>query len=429
MGEDTEHEAGVVERPPASADTNTNTNTASSEAVAAVVPRRRRNRRSLNSKASNLCGSIRNKVEQEKIFEQLLQLQKRIQAAPQNKQSKQVVEALSRIQEVNSQNESLIQHLQEQLRKVTLERDAACRVANQLEKDIHKERLGFAKVSFKHTKKIDKLARKCKGMSEELKEKEDAIKLFEVNRVIGKLDGREDASTASTEPPSDASQDTTTTPVDVTIEGTDVAPSSPASSQDRRVDEMIRYWRDKYEKSEGQNEELIEMISKVSDENNQLIEENEQLFTSMIQLGGCLSFYKRSLSDGSRSLEEDDLPPTLCEVPALTEEDVKQSVDGLVASLCDSSHAVKDEDDELKPGTVKSSEEEYDAAKRQGTIELSSEDVDEYYKELIASKLKEYEQCDFSPVPLSPICEENDDEDECKVKEDQPTKRSMARAA
>eukprot|EP00581_Thalassiosira_minuscula_P006908 CAMPEP_0183703564 /NCGR_PEP_ID=MMETSP0737-20130205/1268_1 /TAXON_ID=385413 /ORGANISM="Thalassiosira miniscula, Strain CCMP1093" /LENGTH=760 /DNA_ID=CAMNT_0025930343 /DNA_START=191 /DNA_END=2473 /DNA_ORIENTATION=- len=114
------------------------------------------------------------------------------------KQTEEIFDLLSELRETNLQNETTIRHLQEKLVGLTNERDAALTTSNELtklaamnrsewEEEMAQERKGFADVSHKQQKAIEKwkhkarkLWKRCKQMECELKEKEAVIKLREV---------------------------------------------------------------------------------------------------------------------------------------------------------------------------------------------------------------------------------------------------------
>lgn len=209
---------------------------------------------------------VRNKIEIDKTYLKLVMLHRRIERMSQDatngkhteilQQSGDVIDILSSLQDTNHQNESTIKTLQKQLIRVTRERDTARRYSEkfqghveELEKEIHQERVVFAVVSQKHKHEIEPLKRKVhklrgeiKFMKCQMKEQERMTLLNEMRKGMKHLEvGGEGA----------------TEPFEGTLdrEGL-ITPNLTRMSE-------VSYWKDKYNKSNMLNDELLDKICQV----------------------------------------------------------------------------------------------------------------------------------------------------------------------
>lgn len=113
---------------------------------------------------------VRNKAEQERTFRELRELQRRLEWGEPS-----IGEVVSGIEDIVRQNESTIRRLQRQLMDVTRERDDARRDAERLERDLREERVGFASVSHKHKKEIQKWKRAAKELRDKTRRMKERL--------------------------------------------------------------------------------------------------------------------------------------------------------------------------------------------------------------------------------------------------------------
>ena len=162
---------------------------------------------------------IRNKVKYEQSVQKSQEMQRHHERTSDGvayteliQQAGEILELLADLQETNLQNETTIQHLQAALVELTHERDGEHKKSNKLmkimarhrtewEDEIQQERKGFADVSHKHKKeierwkrKVQKLGKRCKHLEYELKEKEGMIKVWEIQGVRENRENRSQVS-------------------------------------------------------------------------------------------------------------------------------------------------------------------------------------------------------------------------------------------
>ena len=185
-------------------------------------------------------------------------------------QSGEIIDILSSLQDTNHQNESTITNLQRQLIAVTKDREAARsnskRLENQIEslkKEIHLERVGFAVVSRIHKKEIEQLKRranKLRGQNKfmKLKLKEQEAMPSGAGELMNNSEGSDELECQPTGVNNTVASKTVD-PLEDTLHNEDRTPSITNETMLSEVD----YWKDKYEKSNILNDELLDKIGQV----------------------------------------------------------------------------------------------------------------------------------------------------------------------
>lgn len=231
---------------------------------------------------------IRNKLKQDQTIDRLRELQHCYERTPQDDRSKEIIEILSTTQEINQQNESTIKKLQQQLIVVTKDRDAERHNSEELEDKIDEERKSFAKLCYKHkkevvgwTRKVAKLGKMCQQMEIDLKVKDKTLKFWDVSRVMSNLgEGTIKAVTSTpysvTVPLESKSDGEEKRPLEKTTCETTQVKIDYWRDKNKRLKTEVDFWKERYEKIDVLNVELLDKIDEITNKKFKLKDEHKK---------------------------------------------------------------------------------------------------------------------------------------------------------